>query len=128
MNSSSLTTGLLLLALVLPWTVAPAAAAPRSTGDNDPVASTLASNAPEPSTPGLSFGEAVVLLERNNRSLMAAADRENARRQERSAARDYDTFIDEVTLLQLYGATNVMLLPYLNQQHISSGIRHRTRL
>ena len=87
MNSSSLTTGLLLLALVLPWTVAPAAAAPRSTGDNDPVASTLASNAPEPSTPGLSFGEAVVLLERNNRSLMAAADRENARRQERSAAR-----------------------------------------
>ena len=40
----------------------------------------------------------------------------------------YDTFIDEVTLLQLYGATNVMLLPYLNQQQISSGIRHRTRL
>jgi len=33
-----------------------------------------------------------------------------------------DTFLDEVTFLQLYGATNVMLLPYLNQQQISSGI------
>jgi len=33
-----------------------------------------------------------------------------------------DTFLDEVTLLKIYGATNVMLLPYLNQQQISSGI------
>lgn len=33
-----------------------------------------------------------------------------------------DTFIDENTLLNLYGATNVMLLPYLNVQQISSGI------
>lgn len=33
-----------------------------------------------------------------------------------------DTFLDEVTFLQLYGATNIMLLPYLNQQQISSGI------
>ena len=33
-----------------------------------------------------------------------------------------DTFIDESTLLKLYGATNVMLLPYLNTQQISSGI------
>ncbi|NQV31497.1 MAG: hypothetical protein HQ515_02330 [Phycisphaeraceae bacterium] len=33
-----------------------------------------------------------------------------------------DTFLDEATLLQLYGATNIMLLPYLNQQQISSGI------
>jgi hypothetical protein len=33
-----------------------------------------------------------------------------------------DTFLDEVTLLQLYAATNVMLLPYLNRQQISSGI------
>ncbi len=33
-----------------------------------------------------------------------------------------DTFIDENTLLKLYGATNVMLLPYLNMQQISSGI------
>jgi len=33
-----------------------------------------------------------------------------------------DTFLDEHTLLTLYGATNVMLLPYLNMQQISSGI------
>ena len=33
-----------------------------------------------------------------------------------------DTFIDESTLLKLYGATNMMLLPYLNMQQISSGI------
>ncbi len=33
-----------------------------------------------------------------------------------------DTFLSENTLLQLYGATNVMLLPYLNMQQISSGI------
>ena len=33
-----------------------------------------------------------------------------------------DTFIDESTLLRLYGATNVMVLPYLNMQQISSGI------
>jgi len=33
-----------------------------------------------------------------------------------------DTFVDERTLLKLYGATDVMLLPYLNMQQISSGI------
>ncbi len=33
-----------------------------------------------------------------------------------------DSFLDESTLLELYGATNVMLLPYLNMQQISSGI------
>jgi glycosyltransferase involved in cell wall biosynthesis len=33
-----------------------------------------------------------------------------------------DTFLDERTLLNLYGATNVMLLPYLDMQQISSGI------
>ncbi len=33
-----------------------------------------------------------------------------------------DTFLDENILLKLYGATNVMLLPYLNIQQISSGI------
>jgi len=33
-----------------------------------------------------------------------------------------DTFLDESTLLKLYGATNVMVLPYLNMQQISSGI------
>jgi glycosyltransferase involved in cell wall biosynthesis len=33
-----------------------------------------------------------------------------------------DTFLDENTLLMLYGATNLMLLPYLNTQQISSGI------
>jgi glycosyltransferase involved in cell wall biosynthesis len=33
-----------------------------------------------------------------------------------------DTFLDESTLLKLYGATNLMLLPYLNTQQISSGI------
>ncbi len=33
-----------------------------------------------------------------------------------------DTFLDEHTLLRLYGATNAMLLPYLNMQQISSGI------
>jgi glycosyltransferase involved in cell wall biosynthesis len=33
-----------------------------------------------------------------------------------------DTFLDENTLLRLYGATNVMLLPYLNMQQISSGV------
>jgi glycosyltransferase involved in cell wall biosynthesis len=33
-----------------------------------------------------------------------------------------DTFLSENILLKLYGATNVMLLPYLNMQQISSGI------
>ncbi|MHC4516947.1 MAG: glycosyltransferase family protein [Planctomycetota bacterium] len=33
-----------------------------------------------------------------------------------------DSFLTESTLLKLYGATNVMLLPYLNMQQISSGI------
>lgn len=33
-----------------------------------------------------------------------------------------DTFLDEKTLLKLYGATNIMLLPYLDMQQISSGI------
>jgi len=33
-----------------------------------------------------------------------------------------DSFLDESTLLKLYGATNVMLLPYLNMYQISSGI------
>lgn len=34
----------------------------------------------------------------------------------------FDMFLNENTLLQLYGATNVMLLPYLNMEQISSGI------
>ena len=33
-----------------------------------------------------------------------------------------DTYVDENTLLKLYGATNIMLLPYRNMQQISSGI------
>lgn len=33
-----------------------------------------------------------------------------------------DTFLDDSTLLKLYGATNVMVLPYLNMEQISSGI------
>jgi len=33
-----------------------------------------------------------------------------------------DKFLDENTLMKLYGATNVMLLPYLDMQQISSGI------
>jgi glycosyltransferase involved in cell wall biosynthesis len=33
-----------------------------------------------------------------------------------------DTFLDEKTLLRLYGATNVMMLPYLDMQQISSGV------
>ncbi|MEN6385504.1 MAG: hypothetical protein ABFD79_09925 [Phycisphaerales bacterium] len=33
-----------------------------------------------------------------------------------------DTYLEEKFLLELYGATNVMLLPYLNMQQISSGI------
>jgi len=33
-----------------------------------------------------------------------------------------DTFLEENTLLKLYGATNVMVLPYLNTYQISSGI------
>jgi glycosyltransferase involved in cell wall biosynthesis len=33
-----------------------------------------------------------------------------------------DSFFDENTLLRLYGATNLMLLPYLDMQQISSGI------
>ena len=33
-----------------------------------------------------------------------------------------DTFVDERTLLKLYGATDMMLLPYLNMQQILSGI------
>jgi glycosyltransferase involved in cell wall biosynthesis len=34
----------------------------------------------------------------------------------------FDTFLDESTLVKIYGATNVMLLPYLNMHQISSGI------
>jgi len=37
-----------------------------------------------------------------------------------------DTFLDEVSLLKLYGATNVMLLPYLKMDQISSGILAET--
>ncbi len=37
-----------------------------------------------------------------------------------------DTFLDEGPLLKLYGATNVMLLPYLNMDQISSGILAET--
>lgn len=33
-----------------------------------------------------------------------------------------DQFVDERMLLKLYGATNVMILPYLNTEQISSGI------
>lgn len=33
-----------------------------------------------------------------------------------------DTFLDENALMKFYGATNVMVLPYLNMQQISSGI------
>ncbi|MBU1260124.1 MAG: hypothetical protein KJ757_08235 [Planctomycetes bacterium] len=33
-----------------------------------------------------------------------------------------DAFLEEKLLLQLYGVSNVMLLPYLNMQQISSGI------
>ncbi len=33
-----------------------------------------------------------------------------------------DTFLDEKTLLRLYGATNTMVLPYLDMQQISSGV------
>ena len=33
-----------------------------------------------------------------------------------------DTFLDESALLKLYGAANIMVLPYLNMQQISSGI------
>ncbi len=33
-----------------------------------------------------------------------------------------DTFLTDNMLMKLYGATNVMLLPYLNMQQISSGI------
>ncbi len=34
----------------------------------------------------------------------------------------FNAFLDEPTLLKLYGATNVMVLPYLNMEQISSGI------
>ena len=34
----------------------------------------------------------------------------------------FDGFLDDTTLVRLYAATNVMLLPYLNMQQISSGI------
>ena len=33
-----------------------------------------------------------------------------------------DAFLDETTLLEIYAATNAMILPYLNMQQISSGI------
>jgi len=33
-----------------------------------------------------------------------------------------DTFLDENLLIDLYAATNIMLLPYLNREQISSGI------
>lgn len=34
----------------------------------------------------------------------------------------FDVFLDETTFVELYCATNVMVLPYLNMQQISSGI------
>jgi glycosyltransferase involved in cell wall biosynthesis len=34
----------------------------------------------------------------------------------------FDIYLDEPMLLKLYGATNVMVLPYLNMQQISSGV------
>jgi glycosyltransferase involved in cell wall biosynthesis len=34
----------------------------------------------------------------------------------------FDTYLDEGMLLKMYGATNVMVLPYLNMQQISSGV------
>jgi len=34
----------------------------------------------------------------------------------------WDIFLDDPTLLKLYGATNVVLLPYLDSEQISSGI------
>jgi glycosyltransferase involved in cell wall biosynthesis len=33
-----------------------------------------------------------------------------------------DSYLDEAMLLKLYGVTNVMVLPYLNMQQISSGV------
>ena len=33
-----------------------------------------------------------------------------------------NTYLTEATLLRLYGATNVMILPYLNMEQISSGV------
>ena len=33
-----------------------------------------------------------------------------------------DAFLEESTLLKVYGATNIMVLPYLNPQQISSGV------
>ena len=40
----------------------------------------------------------------------------------------YDQFIDEQMLLKLYGATNTMILPYLNMEQISSGVLGSSRL
>jgi glycosyltransferase involved in cell wall biosynthesis len=34
----------------------------------------------------------------------------------------FDNFLDENTLLKLYSAANIILLPYLNMQQISSGV------
>jgi hypothetical protein len=34
----------------------------------------------------------------------------------------FDTFLDEDTLLKMYGITNCMILPYLNMEQISSGV------
>jgi glycosyltransferase involved in cell wall biosynthesis len=34
----------------------------------------------------------------------------------------WETFLDESSLMKLYGAANVVVLPYLNMQQISSGI------
>ncbi|MFH1370557.1 MAG: hypothetical protein ABII09_04645 [Planctomycetota bacterium] len=34
----------------------------------------------------------------------------------------FETYLDERFLLKMYGATNVMVLPYLNMQQISSGV------
>ena len=34
----------------------------------------------------------------------------------------FDTYLDEGMLLKLYGVTNMMVLPYLNMQQISSGV------
>ena len=84
MNSPARFPGFLLFTVVLLWMVpnssGPALAAPPELGASEAATGAEISD-------GLSYSNAVLLLESGNQQLMAAADREDTRRQERAASR-----------------------------------------
>lgn len=107
MSSPSRPARFLLITLTLLWFI------PR------PVRSVMAAQPPSAKSDSLSYSDAVVLLETRNRQLMAAADREDSRRQERAASRGLRlptfelnaraTRIDEPIVIDLDAIRSVIL-------------------